>query len=173
MLYGRIEIRARFITNTKRSSYPALWMWPNQLGKGYPHNPTAALQDGGEPDPICEMDILELNGADSANYIFQSLHNWRFKRTSKSSYVSNSRSVFMADYHNYGLEWKGDTLRFTIDDCYTTEIKRGDKNNRGIPGNMSIPDTASFVMLWAGGGGATVDLDNRDIFEIDWVKIYE
>jgi hypothetical protein len=171
--YGRIEIRARFKPTTPRSSYPALWMWPDKLGQGHPHNPTAANTIGGEPDPIGEIDILELNAADSRDYIFQSLHNWRFKLTNKSSYVSNSRAVNMADYHTYGVEWSEGKIKFIIDECYTTEIKNGDRNNRGAPANMSVPDTASFIMMWSGGGGSLIDDHNRDVFEIDEVRIYE
>lgn len=174
MQYGRVEIRARFMMTSPRSSYPALWMWPDKLGTGHPYTATTGNANGNnEPDPICEMDILELNSADSSNYIFQSLHNWRFNKTNKSSYVSNSRAVHMSDWHNYGLEWSPGVIKFIIDDCYTTEIKTGDKNNRGLPGNMSVPDTASFIMMWSGGGGATMDNSNRDIFEIDEVRIYE
>ena len=175
-LYGRIEMTARFLTTTSNASYPALWMWPEKLGDGYPLTATAAEQvpHGSyfEPKHIGELDILESNGRSDKDYAFQSYHQW--DTSNSNAFVTRGRVVHMSDWHIYGVEWTNGYLKFYIDGCYTYQINRNDKSNYGNTGiPLSISDTASFMMMTLATDGGAVDPNNRDIFEIKDVTVFK
>jgi len=148
-LYGRIEMKARYIGST---GYPALWMWTNTIGEGYPHVASSANVNGTGPQIIGEIDILEANTPKSTDYMFQSYHNWDTRDWIKgSSYSSQGRLIGLNKFHTYGVEWSPEKngepakIRFYMDECVTHEIKEGDQNNAGRSGPMTISDVASFM----------------------------
>jgi len=166
-LYGRIEMTARYTQTTSNGGYPAFWMWPVGMGKGYPTLVTA------EANPIVEMDILEFNSATSNDYLFQSIHDY-VKGQDGTISTGTVRVDKTSDYHTYGVEWSPGDVKYYIDDCYTTEVTTGSPSNQGPAGTMSMSQTASFMMLNVGGsGGNPVDYTNHDVYEIQSVKIYQ
>jgi hypothetical protein len=177
-LYGRIEMKARMHITTTNAAYPALWMWPTQVGTGNPYVATGSdllghSNGNEEPRQIGEIDILEFDGGDSRNYAFQSYHQWEFKNKIHA-YTTQGRTLKMTDYHTYGVEWSPTSLKFYIDDCYTYEIKKGSTSTHGNRDlSFTISDTASFMMMTIAAGAHAVDANNRDVFEIDEVNIYE
>lgn len=177
-LYGRIEMRARFTTTTGHASYPALWTWNDTIGKGYPdiaHSAQEVPHPSGlmmEPKYIGEIDILESDGSDTRNYGFQSYHHWPVG-TKINAFTSKGRTLNMSEWHTYGAEWSPGSVKFYIDGCYTHEVKNGDKSQMGdhdIP--YIITDTSSFIMMNVFTSGKPIDLNNRDIFEVDEVTVY-
>lgn len=177
-MYGRIEMKARFTQTTPNAAYPALWMWPDAIGKGYPNTATGAdliTRPGGDQEPrqIGEIDILESDGGTSMDYAFQSYHQWEFK-DKIHAYWTKGRTAKMSEWHTYGVEWAPSYIKFYIDGCYTYQIKKGDKSthgNFGIP--MTISDTASFMMMTIGASNHPLDPHNGDTFEIDEVRVYD
>lgn len=176
-LYGRIEMKARFLPTVYRASYPALWMWPEKIGQGHPITANAAQtvpHPGGwnEPKYLGEIDILESDGNNSRDYVIQSYHQWMVNNV--NAYTTKGRTVKLSDDHTFGVEWSPTSVKFYIDDCYTHEIKTGDKSINGSRDiEYVISDTASWMLLTTGTMGKPLDPGINDVFEIDEVRIYE
>ncbi len=176
--FGRIEMKIRVIKgNTTQRAYPALWMWPETLGKGYPHKattnlPTVPHPNGNtEPLPIMEIDILEHNGVNTDDYMWQTVHNW--EGSGNTGNVGEGRIVDLKNFNTYGVEWSPGLLRFYVNECITHEVKTGDKpGNAGGTKAMTISDVASYMMITFGLPGDHNSGEVDDRYEIDEVSIF-
>ncbi|MFZ4715008.1 MAG: glycoside hydrolase family 16 protein [Bacteriovoracaceae bacterium] len=174
-LYGRIEMRAKLITNKNDGSYPALWMWPNNLNTGSPYVATTASTnlsvDGKGLKIIGEIDIMEHNSQNEGPYGFHSYHNWE---GSRGHWWSTKGAFYnMGEYKVYGVEWSPTKIRHYIDNCVVQEINVGDKAKAGDRKSMYISDVASFLIMSLGTGPNLSSNDPNNEFQVDWVKIFE
>ena len=180
-LYGRIEMKARYVATSAVGGYSALWMWPNQIGKGYPHNPTSASlltnQNGDqEPTMTGEIDINEANFNGPHDLLFQTYHNWNHGTKGSASIAKTTQPIDMSVDHVYGVEWSPTAITYYYDDCVTKvinvgDISTGDGPNTGL--KMKISDVASFMILSIGAGWTSFDASARDQFIVSEVQIFE
>jgi hypothetical protein len=172
--YGRIDIRAKI--ETKTGGYGALWMWPEQLGQGYPN--IAATQylyknSNGDMVPyfLGEIDIWENNSADSQKEGIQTYHCW-YADAQGSSFTPTKVYLDLNEYHHFGVEWQEDSITFYVDSCYTQKIENGDKASAGGQRKLTISDIASFLILNI-YLTAAIPAESVESLRIDQVSIYD
>lgn len=171
--YGRIDIFAKI--ETKHGGYGALWMWPEQLGQGYPNVAQTSYlyeNENGNMVPyfLGEIDIWENDSSESQKSGIQTYHCW-YADDERSSFTPTKVFLDLNKYHHFGVEWNKDSLIFYIDNCYTKRIENGEKASSGGKRELIISDIASFLILNI-YLTSEISPDKIDLIRIDQVSIY-
>lgn len=159
--YGRFEARAKLPSG--RGTWPAIWMYPENLGYG----------NGSWPDNG-EIDILEHVGF-NPGWIHGTLHTHN-----NSSMTGNPRGAkfFVSsaenDFHIYAVEWSPEEISFYVD----KELYYTVKNDHS--GWASWPFDQPFFLIvnlaiggdWGGQQGVD-DSFFPARFEIDYIRVYQ
>lgn len=144
--YGRIEVRARLPGG--RGLWPAHWM-----------------TNADSADPVFEMDIMELLGANPHRVYF---HNHYLTSVGIGANVGGSYSGddFTAGFHTFGLDWYPGNLVWRVD---------GVERFRAVDG---VSDRACFIRLstqiggnWGGPPDETTTFPQYH--DVDWVRFHE
>ena len=149
--YGKIEMSAKLPSTA--GSWPAFWLLGDNIN-------TVSW-------PACgEIDIME-HVANQLNKIHNTIHYPGF---SGGNGVTSNTIVPTATtaFHKYTLDWNSVTMQFLIDDVLVFTI----------PNNTSKPFNQPFFVILnqaVGGdfGGAVSPSFTNDVFEIDYVRVYQ
>ncbi len=163
--YGRMEIRAKIPEHKGNGLWPALWM----LG----HD----IQTIGWP--ACgEIDIMEYVSFDpgKVHFTIHSNANNHADGTQVSSGPVNLETI-EEEFHNYGILWTEEYLRFYIDDIDNIKLNFARPAN---PTNDNWPFSKPFYFLmniavggnWGGLNGVD-DTIFPAVMEIDYVRVYQ
>ncbi|WP_229418426.1 glycoside hydrolase family 16 protein [Flagellimonas chongwuensis] len=162
--YGRIEVRAKLPKTA--GTWPAIWTLganSNETGNYF------GDQYGNVGWPLCgEIDIMEQTGWDKNSTI--SHYHWGDLNTEVYSDEGGEIAVENADseFHLYSMEWDSESIKTYVDDNLVYEFQNGSNKpfnhehylllNIAIGGNLGGDVPANFT---------------EDIFEIDYVRIYQ
>ncbi len=163
--YGQYEIRAKLPPSLGNGLWPAIWMLGNDV----------AAVDW----PKCgEIDIMEYVSFDP-HKIYCALHsnanNWTLNNTLSSGPIAlaNAENVF----HNYGILWTENNLKFYID-APTNIVYAVNKPTNPTNNNWPYSKPFFFLLNMAVGGnwGGTNGINDAIFpatFEIDYVRVYK
>ena len=162
--YGRIEVRGKLPSTA--GTWPAIWTLGanvNETGNYF------GDQYGNVGWPLCgEIDIMEQTGWNKNNTI--SHFHWGDLDTEVYSDGGGETAVANAssEYHVYSMEWDSESIKTYVDDTLVHEFQNGTNKpfnhehylilNIAIGGNLGGDVPANFT---------------EDIFEIDYVRIYQ
>ena len=163
--YGRMEIRAKIPEHKGNGIWPALWMLGSDIGTvGW---------------PACgEIDIMEYVSFEPDQMHF-SIHSTANNHTKGTQITSGpiSLDTIEEEFHNYGVLWTSEYLKFYIDDIDNVKLTF----NRPSPATTdSWPFSKPFYFLIniavGGNWGGLQGVDNS-IFpatmEVDYVRVYQ
>ena len=159
---GRIEMRAR--VRAENGTWPALWMWE---------------QDSTHRPRISEIDIMENIGTGGGTiFPFQTLHTWPAQDKTIGHIQSGSTTVAplpAGEWHTYGVERNGSTLKFYVDGCYSREVNNGDISFSN-EGPLLVDNAQMYLILGLGAdknsGPAFQGTNLTSTLEIDYVRVY-
>ena len=165
MRNGRVEVRARLPAG--EGAYPALWTWASPPGTGSPYNMT-----GYNPEFKGEYDLLEAV-TKSAGMIqaFQTYHEWHADPNAHRQVGSGTTYLEPGIWYRFGVERFPGRTRFYIDDCYTMELRDGDRS-------VHFNDYAQYIILNlalqkdAVVQGRANGMDGKSL-EVDYVRMFE
>lgn len=164
-LYGKVVARAKVPAG--QGFWPAIWMMP-QDESFYGQWPKCG-----------EIDIMEILGNQS-NILYSNIHYGVPHGECQGIYTLNES--FSKDYHEFGLEWEPDEMRFYIDgelfhtanNWYTAAAEGEDEVTYPAPFDQPF-----FVQMnlavggdWPGKPDGTTDFENSK-FAIDYVRVYQ
>jgi len=162
--YGYFEFEAQVPDG--KGTWPALWMLNDRL-----RNPGTQ----GKLDwPKCgEIDIMENVGFDPKNFHF-SLHSGKYnwmKPQQRTKVVSDGDPLA---FHKFGLDWKPDSIVFTMDDKEMYRVTKDEDTFDSWP----FRDPFYIILNLAIGGdwGGQKGVDDKIFpsrFTIKYVKIYQ
>lgn len=155
--YGKIEVRARFLTG--QGAWPAIWMMPEDQSEGW---------------PACgEIDIMERLNYETI--VYQTVHSYYVDVLKLKEYPVYSKKVsFMEnDFNTYGIEWYADKICFTLNGSVTFIYPKIVTDSKG-----QWPfDKAFYLILNQAAGGSWAGNVNPSHLpfemKVDWVKIYQ
>lgn len=161
--HGRVEVRAKL--PSVAGTWPAIWL----LGKNI--NETGAYwqpQFGNTPWPLCgEIDIMEPNIEKT-----RVLATWHWDSNDGMGYQINSDEIAVpasettGAFHVYSLEWSPTEMRIYYDNVLVNEMMTVTPFNNEF-----------FILLnLAMGGNLGGPVDSAftdDVFEIDYVRVYQ
>ena len=157
---GRLEVRAQLPSG--RGTWPAIWMLGENIGKvGWPH--------------CGEIDIMEHVGY-NPDSVFATVHTTAFNHVQGTQVGSaTTRPDLESAFHVYALDWRADSLYFSIDDeVYFTFGKTANATNAEWPF-----DTPHYLLLnlavggnWGGREGVDTTIWPQRLL-VDWVRVYE
>ncbi len=163
--FGRMEIRAKIPEDKGKGIWPALWL----LGE----NITYAGW------PACgEIDMMEYVSYDP-NKVHFTVHSTTNNHVDGTQATSGpiALETIEEEFHNYGLLWTDEYLKFYIDDIdnilYTFQKPRSYNAN-----NWPFSKPFYFLMNIAVGGnwGGLQGVDDRifpAVMEVDYVRVYQ
>jgi hypothetical protein len=162
---GRIEMRAKLPAG--EGAYPALWTWAAPAGSGWPYS-----MAGYNPNYKGEYDLLEAV-TKSAGMIqaFQTYHEWQTNPDGHKQAGSGTIYLNPGTWYRFGVERFPGKTRFYVDDCYTHEVKEGDKGIRFndyaqyFIMNLALERDAVVQGRAAGMNGKSLEVDYVRIFE--------
>lgn len=154
--YGKFEIRAKLAC--AQSVWGAIW---TSVGTG-PDWP-----EGGE------IDIWETFNNDGRikNSIHAGNPHWQLGR-----YINPTSTPFCRDYHVYGMIWRQNSIKYTLDGVVRNEYTSADAN--GKPWPFDTYDQRLIIDLQYGGPGRP-NAGDYDVSElpdsmlIDYVRVYQ
>lgn len=148
--YGKIEIRAKFPTDT--GFFPAIWLLPVEKET----DPTMC--------PLPEIDIFEYvgNGSDSAYAVY----HYRDENGKQQQCVYTYPMPVANEFHTYTLIWTPEYLEWYVDDVLVFSI---DENVPTEPMFLNINLAVSGN--WFPPPDETTDFPAS--FEIDYVRYYK
>ena len=154
--YGKVQIRARF--KSAQGAWPALWMMPQtKPGVGYG-----------------EIDIMEHLNFDEK--VYQTLHSDYTKKHRNKPPKRTCRAQIDRDgWNTYGIEWKTNTIIFTVNGKKTLVYPRRPKL-----GDSQWPFNTPYYFIlsmqiggrWVNGPGPTNPDHYPAGMEVDWVRVY-
>jgi beta-glucanase (GH16 family) len=161
---GRIEFRAKLPSGM--GVYPALWTWVSPKNEGAPYKNPGQMAFSGE------YDLLEATTKESGKIgAFQTYHDWGYTPTSHAFVGSGTIYLKPDTWYKFGVERYNDKIKFYIDDCFTHEVRVGDRGAR-------INDLAQYLIMnlamensYATDGIAG-PLDGKSL-DVDYVRLYE
>ncbi len=163
--YGRMEIRAKIPDLKGNGLWPAIWMLGENIGQvGW---------------PACgEIDIMEYVSY-QPNQFYSTIHSTANNHTNGTQVGSGAISLqdIEEEFHNYGIIWTEDYIKFYLDDPSNT-VFRFNKPSNPTADNWPFDKPHFFLLNMAVGGdwgGAQGVNDNNfpATFEIDYVRVYE
>jgi beta-glucanase (GH16 family) len=157
-LYGRMEIRAKLPSGT--GIWPAIWMLGSNISE--------------VSWPACgEIDIMEYVGYEP-NTVHSTVHTPAgYGANGKGN--STSLETAEEEFHNYGIIWTEEFIRFYIDDPDNIRFTYSPSNK--TEDNWPFDKSQFFILNIAVGGnwGGAQGIDNS-IFpqqmEVDYVRVY-
>ncbi|MEX0721881.1 MAG: glycoside hydrolase family 16 protein [Balneolaceae bacterium] len=164
--YGRMEIRAKIPDYAGKGLWPAIWMLGENIrhGEGWP--------DSGEIDI---MEYVSYN-PDSVVVSIHSLANNHKDKTQISSGFTALPTI-EEEFHNYGILWEEESLKFYIDDIdnILLTFNRPEDYNRE---NWPFDKPHFFLLNMAVGGdwGGVEGVDDSIFpatFDIDYVRVWQ
>jgi beta-glucanase (GH16 family) len=162
--YGRVEVRAKL--PSKPGTWPAIWTLGaniNEVGNYF------GDQYGSVGWPDCgEIDIMEQKGGDKSKTL--GVLHWGDTNTGeyKTQLGEINSTNASEEFHLYGLEWNEATIKITVDDNVVINIS----NTQDKPFDNLHYLILNLAMGGNLGGDVLPDFSN-DIFEIDYVRIYQ
>jgi len=163
--FGRMEIRAKIPEDKGNGIWPALWMLGENINLvGW---------------PTCgEIDMMEYVSFDpnKVHFTIHSAANNHVDGTQATSGPVDLETI-EEEFHNYGLLWTDEYLKFYIDDIdnimFTFQKPRSFNAN-----NWPFSKPLYFLMNIAVGGnwGGLEGVDDRifpAIMEVDYVRVYQ
>jgi beta-glucanase (GH16 family) len=179
---GKIVVRARFDNGS--GIWPSIWMLPEQDGLtnslGNAPDPAGADAAGQNAAGTAEIAIAEIDKLGQRT--FGSLHfdasaasDGRGSRTGSAEIPRGSD-----EFHEYGLEWTENTLRWTLDGKTFYETGSG-SDPWFPPTGQSWPapmDQPFYLIVNVAVGGAWAGTpDAKTVFpavtEIDWIRVFK
>ncbi|MBU3027787.1 family 16 glycosylhydrolase [Zobellia galactanivorans] len=162
--YGKVEVRAKL--PSKKGTWPAIWTLganSNETGNYF------GEQYGNAEWPACgEIDILEQNGWDKestiAHFHWSDLNSDEYQNLGGTTPITNASGSF----HVYSLEWNASAMKVFLDDTLVYELK----NSQNTPYNAPHYLLLNIAMGGTLGGDIPENFTD-DIFEIDYVRIYQ
>jgi beta-glucanase (GH16 family) len=163
--YGRMEIRAKIPEHKGNGIWPALWMLGSNIG-------TAGW-------PACgEIDLMEYVSFDpnTVHFTIHSNANNHVAGTQVSSGPVNLETI-EEEFHNYGVLWTSEYLKFYIDEIENIQLIFQKPTNSNLD-NWPFSQSFYFLMNIAVGGnwGGLQGVDDS-IFpatmEVDYVRVYQ
>ncbi|MBD1373949.1 glycoside hydrolase family 16 protein [Hazenella sp. IB182357] len=141
MLYGKLEVRAKFPVG--KGLFSAIWMLPAKL------------------EQLPEIDIMEVIGSEPDRVYM--VNHWD---SGGLKTVHDEAKVDPSKYHNYGIEWEENELRYYIDDELVFRTQKG------------VPQEEMYLIINLAVGGNWPDDPNSSTifpssFDIEHVKVYE
>lgn len=161
-LYGRVE--ARMKVPAGQGLWPAFWMLPTSTRYG------GWAASG-------EIDILEtINAGDRA---YQTIHfGGTFPNQTSSGSNVYLQAGYAAAFHTYAIEWKPDSIRWSIDGVETYVRQSIDWYSSAAFWNQRAPFDEPFYILlnlavggnWPGSPDGTTPFPAE--LQVDWVKVF-
>lgn len=164
-LYGRMEIRAKIPDLKGKGIWPALWM----LGEN--------IKSVGWPD-CGEIDVMEYVSYDPDHMHF-SIHSVANNHMNGTQVTSGPLllKTIEEEFHNYGVLWTPDCLKFYIDDIDNVKLTfyRPDNHNAD---NWPFDKPFYFLINIAVGGnwGGLQGVEDSifpSTMEVDYVRVYQ
>lgn len=155
---GKLEARIKLPTG--QGLWPAFWM----LGNTCPQ----------EPWPNCgEIDIMENKGSQPMT-TSSALHGPGYSGATPFAHAQNFSSGAVTDFHTYGVEWDGFSVRWLVDGVQHYQVGIGDINAYG----PSVLGKSFIVILnLAIGGHFDGDPQSDGIFPatmvVDYVRVFK
>lgn len=163
--FGRMEIRAKIPEHKGNGIWPALWMLGNDI------------QTVGWPQ-CGEIDMMEYVSFDpnTVHFTIHSTANNHTNGTQKGSGPITLETI-EEEFHNYGLLWTDDYLKFYIDEIDNV-VFTFEKPN--APNAQNWPFSKPFYFLmniavggsWGGQQGVN-DAIFPAVMEVDYVRVYQ
>lgn len=152
--YGKIEVRVKL--ESCQGAWPAIWMLPQEGGRGWPA--------GGE------IDIFERVNHDP--FVYQTIHS-TWKQSNPSDPPYSGRGDFKPDDWNiFAFEWTPDKLVWKVNGKTTHTYPKTQDNLDQWP--FQVPFYLMLDMQLGGAWAGAVDETGLPIaMRIDWVKIYQ
>jgi beta-glucanase (GH16 family) len=167
---GKIVVKARFPQGS--GIWPSIWMLPEGQSSASEQTDTSAA--GPAEIAIAETDRLGRRTFGSLHFDATAASDGRGSRTG-STEIPGGASAF----HEYGLEWTENTLRWTLDGDVFFETGGG--NDPWVPpagGAWPAPLDEPFYLIinLAIGGAWSGTPDAETVFpattEVDWIRVY-
>lgn len=166
--YGRVDVLAKL--PAKPGTWPAIWTLGsniNEVGNYFGNS------NGSVGWPECgEIDIMEQYGSDKSKVL--GTFHWKDKDSNTHSMFPTNGSGLnvsgtSSDFHLYSLLWDSNTLKIFVDNRLVTEM-----SNKASEEEFRNPHYLLLNLAMGGSlGGAIPSNFNEDIFEIDFVRIYQ
>lgn len=163
--YGRMEIRAKMPNHQGNGIWPALWMLGRNIGEvGWPN--------------CGEIDIMEYISSkpDSTLQTIHTVANNHMNGTQISTGFFELKTI-EEQFHNYGILWTEESLKFYIDDPsnITLTFDRPEEYNQD---NWPFDKPFYFLMNIAVGGGlgglkGVDDSIFPATMEVDYVRVWQ
>lgn len=163
-LYGKVVVRAKVPAG--QGLWPAIWMMP-QDESFYGQWPKCG-----------EIDIMEILG-NQTKILYSNIHYGLPHGESQGTYTLDTS--FSKDYHEFGLEWEPDEMRFFVDgqlfhtvNNWYTAVEGEDEVTYPAPFDQPF-----FVQMnlavggdWPGDPDGTTDFDKAKL-SVDYVRVYQ
>lgn len=164
-LYGKVVVRAKVPAG--QGFWPAIWMMP-QDESFYGQWPKCG-----------EIDIMEILG-NQTNLLYANIH-YGLPHGENQGIYKLAEGNFSEDFHEYGLEWEPDEMRFYVDgelyhtvNNWYTAVEGEDEVTYPAPFDQPF-----FLQLnlavggdWPGDPDGTTDFEKAE-FAIDYVRVYQ
>lgn len=164
-LYGKVVVRAKVPAG--QGLWPAIWMMP-QDESFYGQWPKCG-----------EIDIMEILGHQT-NTLYSNIHYGLPHGENQGTYKLEG-TTFYHDYHEFGLEWEPDEMRFYVDgelfhtvNNWYTAVEGEDEVTYPAPFDQPF-----FVQMnlavggdWPGNPDGTTDFDRAEL-AVDYVRVYQ
>ncbi len=159
--YGYFEARIQLPSG--KGTWPAWWMMP------------VSFDDITNPWPKCgEIDIMEEVGVD-ANYVVSTVHCKKYNNSgtsieSANKYVETAES----DFHNYGLEWTPDYMKFYCDEELILAYYNDGTGTDAWPFDYAFYPILNLAWGGSWGGYAGVDESALPVtMKVEYVRIFQ
>ena len=157
--YGRVEARIRIPRG--QGIWPAFWMLGADIGQvGW---------------PACgEIDVMENVGYEPA-VVHGTVHGPGYSGAQgiSAAYTNPSGAAFADDFHVYGVDWRPDSITWTVDGVAYRTVTRAD-----VGSNPWVFDKPFFVVLnvavggsWPGSPDASTRFPQQ--MTVDWLRVYQ
>ncbi|SDR02855.1 Beta-glucanase, GH16 family [Curtobacterium sp. UNCCL20] len=157
--YGRVEARIRIPRG--QGIWPAFWMLGADIGQvGW---------------PACgEIDVMENVGYEPA-VVHGTVHGPGYSGAQgiSAAYTNPSGAAFADDFHVYGVDWRPDSVTWTVDGVAYRTVTRAD-----VGSNPWVFDKPFFVVLnvavggsWPGSPDASTRFPQQ--MTVDWLRVYQ
>ncbi|KTR04220.1 glycoside hydrolase family 16 protein [Curtobacterium luteum] len=155
--YGRVEARIRIPRG--QGIWPAFWMLGADIGQvGWPACGEIDVMENVGYEPTLVHGTVHGPGYSGANGI-------------SSTYRNPSGAAFADDFHVFGVDWRPDSITWTVDGTAYRTVTRAD-----VGSNPWVFDGPFFVILnvavgggWPGSPDATTRFPQQML--VDWVRV--
>lgn len=161
--YGKVEARIKLPAIS--GLWPAFWMMGD--GEGWPMCGEIDILETWNTDPIAQG---AFHWNDGDQYIWNQTNKYR--TVMRNGNATKYKGFDKTQYHVYGMEWDGKTIKYLVDDVVYGEIKVTDamkdemENHYFILLNMAVGGNLTF--------GAPIDEAKLPAtMYVDYVRVYQ